>query len=112
MMPTYIFVDREEYDSLKRAVENLRAKVNHEPKKEPPAQWPIWGALAVLALAFCLVRWGPKDPGFDLVVLVAANSVAQMFIDFFKGDWKPVFSAVARISPIALGVATYYFGLK
>lgn len=45
------------------------------------------------------------------VVLVAANSVAQMFLDFFKGRSKPIFSALARALPIAIGLANYYWPL-
>ena len=78
-------------------------------KKDDVPQWPLWWAGVPLVVGFILVYLNRKNPTLDLVILVTANSFAQMSLDFFKGKSKPIFSALARGLPIAIGVVNYYW---
>lgn len=72
-------------------------------KGEWAKDWPLWGALAAIVVSIVSVFCYRSNPITVLFIMVAGNSVAQMFIDFIDSDRKPRFSALARGIPIVAG---------
>lgn len=62
--------------------------------------------LLIITSVFIVLTWGRTDA--VILVIVCGNSLMQMCIDFFPGDSKPVFSAIARIIPVLVAIAAYF----
>lgn len=76
------------------------------------APTPIFLAFILLVITGILIvlAWGRTDT--VILVIVCGNSLMQMCIDFFPGDSKPVFSAIARIIPVLVAIAAYFSMLQ
>lgn len=64
-----------------------------------------------VGFSFIMLRNQQKYSAESIVLMIViTNSLAQMCIDFFKGDSKPIFSALARLIPMI--AAAGYFMMK
>ncbi|MDN4040240.1 hypothetical protein [Massilia sp. YIM B02443] len=103
-MPTYVFVDRQEYDKLKAAVAQLQTpKETGAPKQKPLL--PLIFSIVVLVVA-TVIAINLSDARTAVYSYIVGVVIAQCGIDLYARENKPKWSAAFRLLALALWYMT------
>ena len=99
-MPTYVFIDKAEFDSIKAEIQKLQKP---KPIEKPKPVGPLAFAIVALLVA-TIISASIPDAKWSLYSYIIGVVIAQCGVDLYRGDNRPKWSAAFRL----LALATWY----
>jgi hypothetical protein len=101
----YVFVEKKEFDQMKRSIEDLQKKPEEVLASEYPWRlamgFQIVFSIALIALVAC-----DGDARIVIAIIVIMQAAVHSCLDFYKGKEKPLRSVLARVINVGATIAS------